>query len=65
MCIRDSARYDYIINSLTLKSTTGDLQQGDLAAVNNWLAPDQTLDLYNPDLEGQSEEMMEENSPIN
>ena len=60
-----NARYDYIINSLTLKSTTGDLQQGDLAAVNNWLAPDQTLDLYNPDLEGQSEEMMEENSPIN
>ncbi|MEP5232697.1 MAG: TolC family outer membrane protein [Alloalcanivorax sp.] len=60
-----NARYDYIINSLTLKSTTGDLQQGDLAAINNWLAPDQTLDLYNPDLEGQSEEMMEENSPIN
>jgi outer membrane protein len=60
-----NARYDYIINSLTLKSTTGDLQQGDLAAVNNWLAPDQTLDLYNPDLEGQSEEMMQDNSPIN
>ncbi|BAP15399.1 outer membrane protein TolC [Alcanivorax sp. NBRC 101098] len=59
-----NARYDYIINSLTLKSTTGDLQQGDLAAVNNWLAPEQPLDLYNPDLDGKSEKMVPENSSI-
>ena len=59
-----NARYDYIVNSLTLKSTTGDLQQGDLAAVNQWLSPTETLNLYQPDLEGKSEEMMEENSAV-
>ena len=60
-----NARYDYIIDSLTLKSTTGDLQQGDLAAVNQWLSPSETLNLYQPDLEGKSEEMMEENAANN
>ncbi|MCG8394049.1 MAG: TolC family outer membrane protein [Pseudomonadales bacterium] len=55
-----NARYDYIINSLTLKSATGDLHQGDLAAVNQWLSESETLDLYNPDLEGQSDEMMQQ-----
>ncbi|MZR62699.1 TolC family outer membrane protein [Alcanivorax sp. DP30] len=60
-----NARYDYIVDSLTLKSSTGDLHQGDLAAVNQWLSTDETLNLYQPDLEGKSEEMMEENSVNN
>lgn len=60
-----NARYDYILDSLTLKSSTGDLQQGDLAAINQWLSPDEPLNLYQPDLEGKSEEMMEENSVNN
>ncbi|MBL4571387.1 MAG: TolC family outer membrane protein [Alcanivorax sp.] len=55
-----NARYDYIINSLTLKSATGDLHQGNLAAVNHWLSETELLDLYNPDLEGQSDEMMQQ-----
>ena len=57
-----NARYDYIVDSLTLKSSTGDLHQGDLASVNQWLSSSETLNLYAPDLEGKSEEMMEENS---
>ncbi|MAX54682.1 MAG: hypothetical protein CL537_04080 [Alcanivoracaceae bacterium] len=60
-----NARYDYILNSLTLKSTTGDLQQADLAGINQWLSPTATLNLYQPDLEGKSEEMMEENAASN
>ncbi|MDX1802865.1 MAG: TolC family outer membrane protein [Alcanivorax sp.] len=53
-----NARYDYIINTLTLKSTTGELDQQDLVAVNNWLSAQQTLNVYHPDLEGQSEQLM-------
>lgn len=53
-----NARYDYIINSLTLKSTTGDLQQGDLAAINQWLSETETLDIYQPDLEGRSDALV-------
>ena len=30
----------------------------DLVAVNDWLSGQETLDLYNPDLEGQSEAQM-------
>ncbi|MCK0154106.1 TolC family outer membrane protein [Alcanivorax sp. S6407] len=60
-----NARYDYIVDSLTLKSSTGDLQQGDLAAVNQWLSPTETLNLYAPDLEGKSEEKMQENAVNN
>lgn len=53
-----NARYDYIINSLTLKSTTGDLQQGDLAAINQWLSETDTLNIYQPDLEGRSDALV-------
>ncbi|WP_290537341.1 TolC family protein [Alcanivorax sp.] len=53
-----NARYDYIINSLTLKSTTGDLQQGDLAAINQWLSDTNTLNIYQPDLEGRSDALV-------
>ena len=53
-----NARYDYIINSLTLKSTTGDLQQGDLAAINQWLSDTETLNIYQPDLEGRSDALV-------
>ncbi len=31
------ARYDYVLNVLRLKFAAGDLQETDLAAVNNWL----------------------------
>jgi len=31
------ARYDYVLNTLRLKFTVGDLQEGDLALVNSWL----------------------------
>ncbi len=31
------ARYDYVLNVLRLKFAAGDLQESDLAAVNNWL----------------------------
>ena len=55
-----NARYDYIINSLTLKSTTGDLQQGDLAAINQWLSDTNTLNIYQPDLEGRSDALVPE-----
>ncbi len=55
-----NARYDYIINSLTLKSTTGDLQQGDLAAINQWLSDSDVLNVYQPDLEGKSDALMPE-----
>ncbi|WP_101674726.1 TolC family outer membrane protein [Alloalcanivorax mobilis] len=51
-----NARYDYILNSLTLQSAAGDLDVQNLVSVNEWLSSEQTLDLYNPDLEGQSEE---------
>lgn len=51
-----NARYDYILNSLTLQSAAGDLDVQSLVAVNEWLSQEQTLNLYNPDLEGQSEE---------
>lgn len=53
-----NARYDYIINSLTLKSTTGDLRQGDLASVNQWLSDTATLNLYQPDLESRSDALV-------
>lgn len=53
-----NARYDYILNSLTLQAAAGDLDVQNLVSVNEWLAPDKALDLYNPDLEGQSEERM-------
>ncbi|HBC17992.1 MAG TPA: hypothetical protein DC022_04365, partial [Alcanivorax sp.] len=53
-----NARYDYIINSLTLKSTTGDLQQGDLAGINQWLSDTNTLNIYQPDLEGRSDALV-------
>lgn len=55
-----NARYDYIINSLTLKSTTGDLQQGDLAGINQWLSDTNTLNIYQPDLEGRSDALVPE-----
>jgi outer membrane protein len=51
-----NARYDYILNSLTLQAAAGDLDVRSLVAVNEWLSQEQTLNLYNPDLEGQSEE---------
>lgn len=57
-----NARYDYILNSLALKSTTGELQQEDLDAVNQWLSTTELLNLYNPDLEGKSEAMMRTNT---
>jgi len=53
-----NARYDYILDTLTLKSAAGELDVEDLVAVNEWLSDQETLDLYNPDLEGQSEEQM-------
>ena len=31
-------RYDYIMNSLTLKKSTGDLSRNDLEMVNRWLS---------------------------
>lgn len=57
-----NARYDYILDTLTLKSSTGELDQADLVAVNQWLAPEKNLDLYQPDLEGQSDKMLPEGS---
>ncbi|UWN50664.1 Outer membrane protein TolC [Alcanivorax sp. ALC70] len=53
-----NARYDYILDTLTLKSAAGELDVEDLVAVNDWLSGQETLDLYNPDLEGQSEAQM-------
>ncbi len=53
-----NARYDYILDTLTLKSAAGELDVEDLVAVNDWLSDQETLNLYNPDLEGQSEEQM-------
>lgn len=46
-----NARYDYIINSLTLKASAGELDHMDLVSVNEWLSPDRKVDLHNPDLE--------------
>lgn len=34
------ARYDYVLNSLRLKFSAGELQEGDLAAINGWLKAD-------------------------
>ena len=34
------ARYDYILNSLRLKFTAGNLEDADLAAINQWLVDD-------------------------
>lgn len=53
-----NARYDYIIDSLTLKSAAGELDVADLVGVNGWLSAQDTLNLYNPDLDGQSEAMI-------
>ncbi|HCI11643.1 MAG TPA: hypothetical protein DFK55_13150, partial [Alcanivorax sp.] len=53
-----NARYDYILDTLTLKSAAGELDVEDLVAVNEWLSDQESLNLYNPDLEGQSEEQM-------
>ena len=59
-----NARYDYILNSLTLKSTTGDLQQATWPASTSIVAH-RDPEPYQPDLEGKSEEMMEENAASN
>ncbi|MFP1681488.1 TolC family outer membrane protein [Alloalcanivorax sp. C16-1] len=53
-----NARYDYILDSLNLKAAAGELDVEQLVAVNEWLSNQETLDLYNPDLEGQSEEQI-------
>ena len=43
-----NARYDYIVNTLTLKSLAGQLEEQDLANINDWLAPEDTIELYQP-----------------
>ncbi|MFT0140036.1 TolC family outer membrane protein [Alcanivoracaceae bacterium MT1] len=53
-----NARYDYILNTLNLKAATGELDVEDLASLNDWLSDQESLDLYDPDLEGQSEAQM-------
>ena len=52
------ARYSYIIDSLTLKSDAGELDIQDLVDVNKWLSDNETLNLYNPDLDAKSDAMM-------
>ncbi len=53
-----NARYDYILDSLTLKGSAGELDIADLVDINTWLSDQQGLNLYNPDLEGQSDAIM-------
>ncbi len=43
------ARYDYIINSLTLKQAAGTLNPADFAIVNEWLRPNSRKNVANPD----------------
>lgn len=42
----DTARYDYIQDSLRLKALAGVLEEKDLAQVNGWLSETRTVDLY-------------------
>lgn len=48
-----NARYDYIVNSLRLKAISGQLEEEDLANINDWLAADNNVDLYQPLGEGE------------
>lgn len=50
----DTARYDYILDSLRLKALAGILEEKDLGQINSWLSENRTVDLYQAGQDGAS-----------